>query len=138
MKTNRVRDIAISTTGTPRRMGRDRIPRGCIRPCVAGTGLFSDVAASFSDVFGGRSSSYKRQLEDINDEAVAEIKEQAAQKNADAVVGLKIDHDEISGQQKDMLMVTATGIDLQPDRTWWLFLFSQVSHMIFGAQLHDS
>jgi uncharacterized protein YbjQ (UPF0145 family) len=34
---------------------------------VAGTGLFSDVAASFSDVFGGRSGSYQKQLRQINE-----------------------------------------------------------------------
>jgi len=40
---------------------------------VAGTNIFSDIAASFSDVFGGRSKSYKRQLESIKEEAVSEL-----------------------------------------------------------------
>lgn len=106
---SRAQDIATSTTGSLDGWEITEYLGVVSAHVVAGTGLFSDVAASFSDVFGGRSTSYKRQLEDINDEAVAEIKEQAAQKNADAVVGLKIDHDEISGQQKGMLMVTATG-----------------------------
>ena len=32
---------------------------------VAGTNLFSDFFASFSDVFGGRSKTYQRQLSSI-------------------------------------------------------------------------
>ena len=36
---------------------------------VAGTGFLSDLAASFSDIFGGRSGSYRRQLESLYDEA---------------------------------------------------------------------
>lgn len=83
---------------------------------VAGTGLFSDVAASISDVFGGRSSSYKRQLEEINEEATRELKEKAAQQGADAIIGLRIDHDEISGQQKGMLMVTAAGTAVRAEQ----------------------
>lgn len=83
---------------------------------VAGTNLFSDLAASFSDIFGGRSSSYKKQLEAINEEAIRELKEKASRQGADAILGLKVDHDEISGQQKSMLMVTASGTAVRAER----------------------
>jgi flagellar motor protein MotB len=43
--------------------------------------------------------------------------EKAAQQGADAILGLRIDHDEISGQQKGMLMVTAAGTAVRAERT---------------------
>lgn len=83
---------------------------------VAGTNIFSDIAASFSDVFGGRSKSYKRQLESIKEEALKELKEEASQLGANAIIGVKIDHDQISGQNKGMLMVTASGTAVTAER----------------------
>ena len=76
---------------------------------VAGTGLFSDVLASFSDLFGGRSRSYQKQLAAINDEVIDLLKSKAAALGANAVLGLRLDHDEIAGGGKSMFMVTATG-----------------------------
>lgn len=76
---------------------------------VAGTGLFSDVFASFSDIFGGRSRSYQKQLAAINDEVIELLKSKAAALGANCVLGLRLDHDEIAGGGKSMFMVTATG-----------------------------
>ena len=76
---------------------------------VAGAGLFSDIAASWSDVFGGRSKSYQKQLTQINDEAVSQLRQEAADVGGNAIVGLRIDHDQISSQGKAMFMVTASG-----------------------------
>ena len=45
---------------------------------VAGTNIFSDIAASWRDVFGGQSKSYKKQLEQINDGVVDELREEAS------------------------------------------------------------
>jgi uncharacterized protein YbjQ (UPF0145 family) len=76
---------------------------------VAGTGFFSDFAASFSDVFGGRSQSYQRQLSAINNEVIESLKNKGSLLGATAIVGFRIDHDEISGKSKQMFMVTAYG-----------------------------
>jgi uncharacterized protein YbjQ (UPF0145 family) len=86
---------------------------------VAGTNIFSDIAASFSDLFGGRSKSYRKQLEKINDEVIDQLKEKAANRRANALIGLQIDHDQISGQGKEMFMVTAsaTAIRAEPIRS---------------------
>jgi uncharacterized protein YbjQ (UPF0145 family) len=82
---------------------------------VAGTNIFSDIAASWRDVFGGQSKSYKKQLEQINEKVVGELKEEASQRGANALVGLQIDHDQISGQQKEMFMVTASATAVRAD-----------------------
>lgn len=76
---------------------------------VTGTGLFSDWAASFSDFFGGRSESYNKQLKSIYDEVMALLADEAKAAGANVILGLRIDHDEISGKGKQMFMVTATG-----------------------------
>ncbi len=76
---------------------------------VAGTGLFSDMAAELSNIFGGRSESYQKQLKAINDEAIEIIRREAISKGANAIVGLTIDQDDISGGGKSMFMVKALG-----------------------------
>lgn len=83
---------------------------------VAGTGLFSDWAASFSDVFGGRSHSYQQQLAAIHEEATAALVKEARRRRAHAIVGVRLDADEISGKGKSMLMVTATGTAVRLER----------------------
>jgi len=76
---------------------------------VAGTGLFSDVAAAFSDVFGGRSRSYQRQLASIREEALSILEQEARYLGGNCILGLRVDFDEMSGGGKSMLMVTAMG-----------------------------
>ena len=76
---------------------------------VIGTNFFSDCAASFTDFFGGRSNTYQRKLDDVYQNAISEIEQKAASIGADAVVGLKMDFNEISGKGKTMFMVSAVG-----------------------------
>jgi uncharacterized protein YbjQ (UPF0145 family) len=76
---------------------------------VAGTNLFRDVFASLSDIFGGRSESYQRELRSITNEAITGLCREARSVGGNAIIGVRIDHDEISGGGKSMLMVTATG-----------------------------
>lgn len=76
---------------------------------VAGTGLFSDIAASVSDIVGGRSGSYQKQLSSINAEVLDRMRSEAVRMRANCVLGLRVDHDEVSGKGKSMFMVTASG-----------------------------
>lgn len=76
---------------------------------VAGTNFFSDFLASFSDVFGGRSQTYRSQLTSLYNDAIEQLKVAAWELGANAIVGLHVDLDEISGKGKSMFMVTATG-----------------------------
>ena len=76
---------------------------------VAGTDVFTDIIASFSDFFGGRSQVYRRELSAIGEEAIEELKEQCYRLGANGLLGVRIDHDEISGKGKSMFMVTASG-----------------------------
>jgi uncharacterized protein YbjQ (UPF0145 family) len=76
---------------------------------VAGTDMFTDLFASFSDFFGGRSQSYQKELSALHNEAVKQLQEKAFSMGANCILGLRIDHDEISGKGKQMFMVTAIG-----------------------------
>ena len=76
---------------------------------VIGTNLFSDLTASLTDIFGGRSGTYKSKLDAIYNDVMYELKRKAKSLNADAILGLSIDFDEISGGGKSMFMVSASG-----------------------------
>ena len=76
---------------------------------VAGTNLFSDFLASFSDVFGGRSQTYQKQLVSLYNEAIERLQLAAYEIGANCIIGLKVDLDEISGKGKSMFMLTAIG-----------------------------
>lgn len=76
---------------------------------VVGTNIFSDFAASFTDFFGGTSDSYRNKLEYIYNEASKELKSKAIKIGANAIIGFKVDFDEISGKDKSMFMVSVSG-----------------------------
>lgn len=76
---------------------------------VIGTGLLADYFASWTDLFGAHSRAYQDKLDRINTEALEMIAEKAHRLRANVVLGLRVDHDEISGSGKSMLMVTASG-----------------------------
>lgn len=84
---------------------------------VAGTNIFSDLFASFSDIFGGRSESYGNQLSRLYEDAVEQLRRRARAAGANVVLGLTIDFDEISGQGKSMFMLNAVGTAVRARRT---------------------
>ena len=76
---------------------------------VLGTNFFSDFAAAFTDTWGGRSGTYQKKLRLIYEDVMNELEEKARKLNANAILGLNIDFDEISGDGKSMFMVSASG-----------------------------
>ena len=65
--------------------------------------------AGFSDIFGGRSQSYRKQLASLQQEVVAELMLEGKRRGGNWVIGVRVDMDEISGQGKQMFMVTGIG-----------------------------
>lgn len=76
---------------------------------VAGTNLFKDMFAGLRDFFGGYSASYQKELDKLEELGLREIKTKALVLGANAIIGLRIDFDEISGGGKSMLMITLSG-----------------------------
>lgn len=75
---------------------------------VSGVDFVKDIAAGFTNFFGGRSDSYEGELISARQYAIGEMMERAAQMGANAVVGVDVDY-EVLGQANNMLMVTASG-----------------------------
>ena len=103
------KNILVITTSEPSNLKIQKHLRPVTAHVVAGTNIFSDVFAGFSDIFGGRSSSYQKQLSSIYNEAIERLQYKTFQLGGNCIVGLKIDIDEISGQGKSMFMITAIG-----------------------------
>lgn len=77
---------------------------------VLGTNVFSDIGASFSDFFGGTSDIYQNKLEKIYKVALDQLKQKAKNLNANGIIGVNIDFDEVSGGGKSMFMISVTGM----------------------------
>jgi len=76
---------------------------------VLGVNIISDSIASLSDFFGGASGTYRSKLEELKRTVLSDLRNQAMDQGADAIVGFNISFNEISGKGKQMFMATATG-----------------------------
>lgn len=103
------RDILVVTTSSVDGLKIKRYIKPVSAHVVAGTNLFSDFFAGITDVFGGRSATYQKQLTSLYNETIERIKLAAHEMGANCIVGLSIDMDEISGKGKSMFMLTAIG-----------------------------
>ena len=77
--------------------------------CVFGLNVFKDFFASISDVFGGRSNTTQQALRDARETCIKELKKEAAERGANAVIAVDLDYSEFSGQGKSMLFIVASG-----------------------------
>lgn len=73
---------------------------------VLGTGLFSEFEADIADIAGARAFGFQEKLDRARKVALEELKVQAAQIGADAVVGVDLD---FMTMARNVLMVTASG-----------------------------
>lgn len=104
-----MKKITISTTNTIDGAEIQKYIDLVFSNVVIGTNIISDIGASFTDFFGGQSGIYKGKLEKMRELAMLEIKEKAFKIGANAIIGLKIDFDEISGKGKSMFMISLSG-----------------------------
>lgn len=103
------KDILVITTSSAEGLKIKKHLKPVSAHIVAGTNLFSDFLGGLTDVFGGRSNSYQKQLSSLYNEAIERIKNNAHEIGGNCVIGLSIDMDEISGKGKSMFMLTAIG-----------------------------
>ncbi len=73
-----------------------------------GANIFRDFFAGIRDIVGGRTSSYEQVLTDARTAAITEMEQRAAERGANAVVGVDIDY-EVLGQANGMMMVAVSG-----------------------------
>jgi uncharacterized protein YbjQ (UPF0145 family) len=82
---------------------------------ILGANVFRDLFASIRDIVGGRSGAYEEELRKAKDIAVDEMVQQAQSLGANAVVGVDLDYETISGGSGNMLMVSASGTAVRYD-----------------------
>ena len=75
---------------------------------IFGANIFRVFFASIRDIVGGRSAAYEAELRKAKDLALGEMREQARNLGANAIVGIDIDYETI-GANSSMLMVSASG-----------------------------
>ena len=77
--------------------------------CVFGMNIFRDLFAGIRDIFGGRSAASQKILRDSRQTCLRELKIEAHELGADAVIGVDLDYQEFSGKGKGMLFLVASG-----------------------------
>jgi len=72
---------------------------------ILGANVIRDLFAGITDILGGRSGAYEEELGKARTVALREMEERAADRRANAVVGVDLDYEVIN----NMLMVSASG-----------------------------
>ncbi|WP_049929142.1 YbjQ family protein [Halopiger goleimassiliensis] len=80
---------------------------------IIGANVVSDIAAGIRDVVGGRSASYEKKIAKGREEAKADVREEAREVGADAVVGASFDYEEMA---EGMLWVNISGTAVRTRR----------------------
>lgn len=75
---------------------------------ITGINFVKDFFAGVRNFVGGRSGSYEDEMMKARETAMRELSQRAADKGANAVVGVDLDY-EVLGENNGMLMVIASG-----------------------------
>lgn len=75
---------------------------------IMGANLFKDFFANITDIVGGRSAAYEKELTRARSIALQELSDRSKALGANAVIGVDLDY-EVIGQSGSMLMVCASG-----------------------------
>ncbi len=73
---------------------------------IVGANVFRDFFARVRDVVGGRAAGYEAALRGAKEMAIDEMKEEAKERGANAVIGVDLDYHTVG---ESMLMVAANG-----------------------------
>ncbi len=73
---------------------------------ILGANIFRDFFARITDIVGGRSAAYEKELIKAKKIALEEMSEQAKAMGANAIVGIDLDYETVGDS---MLMVSANG-----------------------------
>ena len=77
---------------------------------ILGANIFKDFFAGIRDIVGGRSAAYEGELRKAKAIAIEEMRQQARELGANAIVAVDLDYETISvGGGAGMLMVSASG-----------------------------
>lgn len=75
---------------------------------ILGANIFKDIFGSITDIIGGRSGSYEREMGKARQLAFEEIEAQTRALGGNAIVGIDLDY-EVVGEKGGMMMVSVSG-----------------------------
>jgi uncharacterized protein YbjQ (UPF0145 family) len=75
---------------------------------IIGANFFKDILGGLRDIFGGRSGTYEKVLDEAKGYAMNELIQKAQAIGANAIVGIDLDYETV-GSNGSMLMVSASG-----------------------------
>lgn len=76
---------------------------------VRAVNFVRDFFTSFRDIFGGRSESYQEVMEEMQNDVIREIWDEAVGAGGNAIIGFSMNFDNIGSKGKSLLMVFAQG-----------------------------
>ena len=76
---------------------------------VVGINIFRDMLASVRDVVGGRSGAMQNALRSARQQCLTELRREAAECGANAVIACSFNYSEVSGDGKSMLLFAVAG-----------------------------
>ena len=76
---------------------------------VRAINIIRDFFTMFRDIFGGRSGAYQDVMRSMQEDVIAEAKEEARMQGANAIVGFSLDYDNVGAKSKSLLMASAKG-----------------------------
>ena len=84
---------------------------------VFGADFISDLLASWTDFLGGKSGAYRNQLDDLFSDIKSQMVVKAEELGANAILGMRLSFNEISGKNKSMFMMSGYGTAalIEPD-----------------------
>ena len=77
--------------------------------CVLGVNVFRDFKSAITNITGGRSQGLQNSLKEAKEIVFRELKLEAHNLGANAVIGIDLDYQELNGKGGDMLMLVASG-----------------------------
>lgn len=104
-----MKDIIVTTTNNIDGTTVEKYLGIVVSNQVLGVNFFSDFMAGITDFIGGNSITYQNKMNRLYQSGISQIQEKARKLQADAVIGVKMDFDEISGQGKSMFMYSISG-----------------------------
>ncbi|WP_224962700.1 heavy metal-binding domain-containing protein [Geomonas subterranea] len=84
--------------------------------CALGLGLISDLFTAVTDIVGGNSGSLQKALRHARQTCLEELKREAYEVGANAVIAVDLDYSEFSGQGKSMVFLVASGTAVKVEK----------------------
>ena len=101
--------VILTTETYPKRFEITETVEIVTAECAFGMNIFKDLFAGVRNVVGGRSEAVQKTLRDTRRTALYELKKEAYEVGANAVVGVDLDYVELAATGSTMVLLVASG-----------------------------